>query len=190
MIRIASVLERIVTFCGQLAAWAGVALVLVTMADVITREFTQSSWETLRNFSEWQQAAFGSTRLQELEWHLHTVLFLPCLGWAYVKGAHVRIDIFRERCSERTKAWIEIAGILLFLLPFCALTLWFGIDFAASSLTQHESSASAGGLGHRWIIKAVLPAGLLLLTLAGIARLLTSATQLASSSKDSPARDR
>ena len=190
MIRVASVLERTVVFCGRLAAWAGVALVLVTMADVITREFTQSSWETLRKFSEWQQAAFGSTRLQELEWHLHTILFLPCLGWAYVTGAHVRIDIFRERCSARTKAWIEIVGILLFLLPFTALVVWFGIDFAASSLAQHESSASAGGLGNRWIIKAVLPAGLLLLMLAGIARLLTSAAQLAGSAKDSRARDR
>lgn len=178
MIRVATALERIVCACGRLAAWAGVALVLVTMADVVTREFTQSSWEALRSFSEWQQNAFGSTKLQELEWHLHTMLFLLCLGWAYVKGAHVRIDIFRERCSERTKARIEIAGILLLLLPFTGLVVWFGIDFTASSLAQHESSASAGGLSHRWLIKVVLPVGLLLLMLAGIARLLRCAAQL------------
>ena len=186
MIRVGAALERIVTFCGRLAAWAGVALVLVTIIDVITREFAQSSWDTLRDFSEWQQSAFGSTKLQELEWHLHTILFLLCLGWAYVKGSHVRIDIFRERCSERTRCWIEIAGILLFLLPFTVLVVWFGIDFTASSLAQHESSASAGGLGHRWIIKAVLPAGLFLLMLAGIARLLSCVAKLTGA----PERDR
>jgi len=191
MTRVATVLERIVCACGRLAAWAGVALVLVTMADVVTREFTQSSWGTLRSFSEWQQNAFGSTKLQELEWHLHTILFLLCLGWAYVKGAHVRIDVLREQFSERARSWIEISGILLFLLPFTGLVVWFGLDFTASSLAQHESSASAGGLGHRWIIKAILPAGLFLLMLAGIARLLSCIAQLTGSNMGRAAdRDR
>jgi TRAP-type mannitol/chloroaromatic compound transport system permease small subunit len=178
MMRLAATIERFVTICGRIAAWACVALIFVTMFDVITREFSQSSWGPLRGFSAWQQTEFGSTRLQELEWHLHTVLFLLCLGWAYVKGAHVRIDVLRDRLGRRAREWIEAIGVILLLLPFAALVFWYGIDFTATSYAQNEASASGGGLSHRWIIKAMLPAGLLLLMLAGIARLLVCITRL------------
>ncbi len=177
--RLAALLERCVTVCGRIAAWAGVALIFVTMFDVVTREMTQSSWSALRAFSAWQQTEFGSTKLQELEWHFHAMLFLLCLGWAYVKGAHVRVDVLRERFSERTRDWIEATGILLFLLPFAALVVWYGIDFAATSFAQNEASASGGGLAHRWVVKAILPAGLFLLMLAGIARFLSCLARLA-----------
>lgn len=178
MTRLAAAFERVVSACGRAAAWAGVALILVTMFDVATREFTRSSWESLRAFSAWQQANFGSTMLQELEWHLHTVLFTLCIGWAYVKGAHVRIEVLSGRLGERTRTWIEAAGIVLFLLPFYALVAWYGVDFAATSFAQNESSASAGGLGHRWIVKAALPAGMALVLMAGIARLIGCVARL------------
>lgn len=177
--RLASKIENAVVLTGRIAAWAGLFLVLITVFDVVTRNFSQSSSEFLRNLSSAQQVWFGSTLLQELEWHLHTILFLFCLGYAYIKGAHIRIDVFRDKFSVSTKAWIEIAGILLFLLPFCILVITFGIDFATSSYQQHEGSASGGGLPHRWVIKATLPAGLILLALSGVAVLLKKIAALA-----------
>ncbi|MBT5049138.1 MAG: TRAP transporter small permease subunit [Rhodospirillaceae bacterium] len=169
---IARALDRIIMRIGRLAGWAGLALVLVTIFDVVTRNMSQAPWEFLRRASEIQQAIFGSTQLQELEWHLHTVLFLLCLGYAYVKGAHVRIDLIRGRLSERPRAWIEIIGIGLFLVPFCGLVMVYGMEFALSSFQQNEGSASGGGLPDRWIIKSVLPLGIGLLALAGIAQFL------------------
>ena len=165
------IIRRFVEGTGRIAAWAGLALVLVTVFDVITRNFSQSDWGLLRDAVAEQQAWLGSTRLQELEWHLHTVLFAFCLGWAYLAGAHVRIDVVRDRLPARARAWIEIAGIALLLLPFCALTIHFSLDFVARSFAQGEGSASAAGLPHRWIVKSALPLGFALLALAGIARL-------------------
>jgi TRAP-type mannitol/chloroaromatic compound transport system permease small subunit len=176
--RVADALDRVVVAVGQVAAWAGLALVLVTVFDVATRNLSQSSWEALRRFSETQQRVFGSTMLQDLEWHLHAVLFLFCLGYAYVKGAHVRIDILSERLPARARRWIEIAGICLFLLPFCALVTVYGVEFAAASFVQDEGSASGGGLPHRWLIKSALPLGILLLAASGIAALLHRVTEL------------
>jgi TRAP-type mannitol/chloroaromatic compound transport system permease small subunit len=170
--RVSAALDKFVVGIGRGAACAGLLLVLVTITDVFLRTLTQSSWEILREFSAAQQKIFGSTQLQELEWHLHTVLFMFCLGYAYIKGAHVRIDLVRERLGPRTRAVIEIIGIVFLLLPFCALIITYGIDFVAASFSQHEGSASGGGLGHRWIIKATLPAGIALLALSGIASLL------------------
>ena len=169
---IARSLDTMVVRIGRLAAWAGLLLVLVTMFDVVTRNMSQAPWEFLRSASAAQQRIFGSTQLQELEWHVHTVLFLFCLGYAYVKGAHVRIDLIRERLSARTRGWIEIIGILLFLLPFCGLMMVHGTEFALSSFEQHEGSASGGGLPDRWIIKSALPLGIGLLAVSGVAQLL------------------
>ncbi|MDE0718889.1 MAG: TRAP transporter small permease subunit, partial [Rhodospirillaceae bacterium] len=58
---------------------------IVIIFDVVSRRFF----------------VLGSTKLQELEWHLHTVLFIFCLGYAFLPNAHVRIDLFRSRISNR-----------------------------------------------------------------------------------------
>lgn len=170
--RIADALDGLVVGIGRAAAWAVVALILVTVFDVITRNFSQSGFEAVRDLIALQQRWFGSTRLQELEWHLHTVLFAFCLGFAYLRGAHVRIDLVRDRLGDRARWWIEAAGVILLLLPFAAVLIYFTTDFAALSFAQNEVSASGAGLGGRWIIKAALPAGFVLLAAAGVTVLL------------------
>lgn len=169
--KIGAAVAAVVAAAGRIAAWAGLALVLVTVFDVATRNLSQSGVAAMRDLAAIQQAWIGSTKLQELEWHLHTVLFTFCLGWAYLRGAHVRIEVVRDRLAPRLRAWIEIAGIAVFLLPFCTLLFHFSLDFVARSFVQGEGSATASGLAHRWIIKSALPAGAALLALAGIARL-------------------
>lgn len=162
LVRVSEWLDRVVVKIGKVAAWAGLALIAVTIFDVVTRRFL----------------VLGSTKLQELEWHFHVILFAFCLGYAYLKDAHVRIDLLRERLSERAQWWIEVAGCLLFLLPFCALVVWYGIDFTHRSFSTSEVSAAATGLTHRWIIKSAIPIGFALLGLAGIAILLRKIVEL------------
>jgi len=146
-------IDVLLTRIAKVAAWAGVLLIAVTMFDVVTRRFF----------------VLGSTKLQELEWHLHVVLFGFLIGYAYLKDAHVRIDLVRERLSERTQWWIELAGCCLFLIPYCTLVVYYSTEFTYYSWNVDEISASATGLSHRWIIKLVIPLGFSLLGLAGIA---------------------
>ena len=153
---IASGLSRFVIAIGKAGAWACVALIVVILSDVILRRYF----------------VIGSTKLQELEWHLHGILFLLTLGFAYLHGAHVRIELFREKWSARTKAWVELAGIIVFLLPFTLTAIWFGLDYVKMSYLNQEVSASLTGLPYRWLIKSMLVAGLGLLTLAGISQAL------------------
>jgi len=162
LIRVSDGLDRVIIKIGKIAAWAGLALILVTIFDVVTRRFF----------------VLGSTKLQEAEWHLHTILFVFCLGYAYLKDAHVRIDLVRENLNERTQWWLEILGCLFFLLPFCGLVIWFGIDFVERAYSTNEISASATGLTHRWLIKSTIPLGFTLLALAGIAILLRKVVEL------------
>ncbi|MDH3476027.1 MAG: TRAP transporter small permease subunit [Rhodospirillales bacterium] len=160
--KISDQLDRIITRIAQVAAWAGLALIAVTIFDVVTRRFL----------------VLGSTKLQELEWHFHVVLFVFCLGFAYLKDSHVRIDLVRERLSERARWWIELLGCLLFLIPYCILVVYFSYDFTLRSFGTDEISASATGLTHRWIIKAAIPIGFSLLGLAGLAVVLRKVVEL------------
>ncbi len=162
LVRISESIDRLLGWVARIAAWAGVILIATTIFDIITRRFF----------------VLGSTKIQEFEWHMHVVLFAFLIGYAYLKDAHVRIDLIRERMSERTQWWIELAGCLLFLLPYCALVVYFSYDFAVRSFDNNEISASATGLTHRWIIKSVIPIGFGMLGLAGIAVVLRKIVEL------------
>lgn len=141
--------------CRWFAALCGMLLLIlaaVILYDVIGRRFF----------------ATGSFKLQELEWHLHGAIAVLGFGYAYLKDAHVRIDIFVGKLGERRRVWLELFGILLFLLPFMALLLWFGYDFAERSFLRGETSNGGVGLSHRWIIKSTIPLAALLTILGGL----------------------
>jgi TRAP-type mannitol/chloroaromatic compound transport system permease small subunit len=152
LVGLANVIDRIISGIGRTVTWLALALIAVIVFDVITRRFL----------------VLGSTKLQELEWHIHTLLFMFCVGWAYLADAHVRIDLVRQHMSERTQQWIEFFGCLLFAVPYTAIMFYLSIDFAYSSFVQGEISSAGTGLAHRWIIKACLGLGLVLLLLASV----------------------
>ena len=84
----------------------------------------------------------------------------------------------RERLSERTQWWIELLGCLLFLIPYALLVLYFSTDWWWRSFAADEGSSSATGLPNRWIIKAAMPIGFTLLSLAGLAVALRKIVEL------------
>jgi TRAP-type mannitol/chloroaromatic compound transport system permease small subunit len=160
--KISDGLERFVSFIGRAAGWVIFLLIGVTIFDVVTRRFL----------------VLGSTKLQELEWHFHVILFICCLGFALFRDAHVRIEILRSKFDTRQQHWVEFLGTLILLLPFCGLVIYFGTLYTIDSFVDNETSASATGLGYRWLIKMFLPFGFLLLALGGIATIFKSAIKL------------
>jgi len=114
----------------------------------------------------------GRIELEELQWHLYSIGFLLGLSYAYQADTHIRVDVLHERMKPATQAWVELYGILLFLLPFIALVLIYGVPFVMSSFALSEISPSPGGLPLRWLIKAFLPIGFALLLLATLSRLM------------------
>ena len=160
-------ITRLIEWIGRMAALLALPLMLVIVYDIISRKLL-GIYPALSG-SIWH---ISSTKLQEMEWHLHAVLFLLCLGYAYLRDRHVRIELVRERFSPDLRAAIELLGCLLFLLPYCYLVISFGIDFAARAYHSGEVSAALTGLPHRWLIKAMLPLGFSILALAAMATVL------------------
>lgn len=118
--------------------------------------------------------AFGEGRIEfeELQWHLYAVGFLVGIATGVASDVHVRVDVLRERFRPRTRAWIELYGLLLLLLPFVVLVLVYSVPFVALAFASGEVSVSAGGLPYRWAIKGALAAAFALLGLAAVSRLL------------------
>lgn len=160
--RISLGLAAVVDTIGKLVAWLAIPLMLIILYDVITRKylgFDPGFMDSVLNV--------GSTKLQESQWHIHSVLFLLTLGFVYTQNKQVRVELIREKLAPRTRAWIEVFGCLLFLIPYCIFIIWYGYTFAERSFMMGEGSAAQTGLSYRWIIKATLPFGFLLLALAG-----------------------
>jgi TRAP-type mannitol/chloroaromatic compound transport system permease small subunit len=164
-IRISDGLRAFVDFVGKWACWLILPLIFVTVFDVIARKMIWIQIWLVENLGR----IFESTLLQELEWHFHTALFALVLGYGYIYNTHVRVDLVREHLSFRKKAWLELIGLTFFLLPYCAIVIYFAYIYAYDSWAIHEISASQVGLTHRWIIKSVLVFGLGVAVISGIA---------------------
>lgn len=144
-------LRRLLGAVEAVVAWACIApalimlplLIAISVYDIIGRQFFNT----------------GSTRLQELEWHLFVGLVLASIGYAYLRDAHVRIDVLRDRASDRTKATVEALGYVVALVPFCLVVIVYGIDLAWLAFKSGERSRAAMGLPMRWIIKSAPPLG-------------------------------
>jgi TRAP-type mannitol/chloroaromatic compound transport system permease small subunit len=97
-----------------------------------------------------------SIGMQELEWHLYSMVFLFGVAYTLRADGHVRVDVIYERLSVKKRAVIDILGTLLFLWPFCFLVAGYGIGFAYEAFDIGEKSGDPGGLPHRWIIKSMI----------------------------------
>ncbi|MBM3406617.1 MAG: TRAP transporter small permease subunit [Betaproteobacteria bacterium] len=144
LLRLADLIEGLLRRIADAGAWAFIACIVTIAFDVVTRKFG------------FQLPGLGSTRLQELEWHLHGVLFCTWLGYAYIRNAHVRIDVFTSHLAERKKLWLELVGCLLFAIPYLWVATPYSYDFFMVSLMQNESSDAPTGLPYRWVVKFFL----------------------------------
>lgn len=144
--------QRVTQLCGALAGMAMILLLLNVFYDVVMRY------------------AFNdvSIGMQELEWHLFSCVFLLGIPYAMQRDGHVRVDIFYERWADRTKAWINLAGAVFFILPFIILVSYYAYSFTLEAYELGEGSGDPGGLPHRWIIKSVIPISFILMGFAGL----------------------
>jgi TRAP-type mannitol/chloroaromatic compound transport system permease small subunit len=144
LLKFAALVEAVLKRIADAGAWAFIACIVVITFDVISRKMG------------FQIPGLGSTRLQELEWHLHGILFCTWLGYAYIRNAHVRIDVFTGGMSPRRKLWLELGCCLVFALPYLWVALPYALDFFMVSLRQNESSDAPTGLLYRWVVKFFL----------------------------------
>lgn len=139
---------------GKATAWIVLAMVILVSYDVTMRYFFRS----------------GSIALQELEWHFFSIIFLIGGSYTLKHDGHVRLDLFyRSRfMNDLRRAWLNLLGGLVILIPFCILIIVSSWPFLSQSFTYMEGSPDPGGLPYRWVLKSAIPIGFLLLLIHGI----------------------
>jgi len=125
----------------------------------------------------------GSVALQELEWHLFALVFLFGAAYTLKHDGHVRVDIFYQSrwMNDRRRAYIDLFGTLFLLIPFCVLIIVSSGPFVGNAFAMGEGSPDPGGLPYRFLLKAAIPAGFVLLILQGVAQMLRAIVILTNS---------
>lgn len=133
---------------GRAVSWLTLIMVLVTFLIVVLRYVFNLGWIALQESVVW----------------MYALVFLLGAAYTLKHDAHVRVDIIYQRCSRTTRAWIDLFGTLLLLLPVCGLVLWSSWEYVTNSWAMGEGSREAGGLPGLYVLKsAILLMGLLLL---------------------------
>lgn len=137
---------------GKGVSWLSFSLVILVVFDVLMRYVFKRSF----------------VAVQEAEWHIFALFFLIGGGYTLLKDSHVRVDIFYQRMSARVQAWINLIGVLFFLLPGCYLVMKTSSKFAWTSWLVREASADPGGLPARYLLKGVVALAFLLIAIQGV----------------------
>lgn len=99
----------------------------------------------------------SSVGMQEMEWHLFSMVILFGMGFGLRHEGHVRVDFVFDRLSDKKKALINILGTLFMLTPLALLILAGSFGYVNDAYISGEISEDPGGLPYRWIIKSMIP---------------------------------
>ena len=155
-------LNTLVRWLGTLSAWLTFAMVLVTVLIVVLR----------------YALGTGAIALQESVVYAHAIVVALGLAYTLQTDGHVRVDLFYARFSEQTKAWVDLIGHCLFLLPVCIAIAYLSIDYVSASWAILEGSPEVGGLPAIYLLKTLIPVSAVLLVLQGLALIATTVARL------------
>ncbi len=155
LMRIARSIDLLNGAIGKLAMWLILAATLISAGNAISRKAFNLS----------------SNAFLEIQWYLFGAVFMLGGGYAFLRNAHVRIDVLSSRLSARARNWIDVLGIVVFLFPLCYMLASMGWPVFARAWASGEVSSSAGGL-IRWPVYGLIPLGFALLALQGASELI------------------
>jgi TRAP-type mannitol/chloroaromatic compound transport system permease small subunit len=159
-----NLIERFSDLSGRFTAWLTLFMVAITFFIVVLRYLFDAGFIWLQEALVW----------------MHATVFMVGAAYTLQHEGHVRVDVFYRDMNARRKAWVDLLGVLLFLLPVCFFLAWKSYDFTMTSWEMHEASRESGGLPYPFlpIVKSVLVIMPLTVAAQGISMLIRSITVL------------
>ena len=182
-------LNKFIDIIGWICVVAMLLMVLNVFIDVFIRYIVVDALKAINLYS-WYNEHFswlGGVGMQELEWHFFSVMFLFGLGYTLRENGHVRVDVFYDNFSKKTQALINIAGALIFTIPFSLVVLLgdgivgqgfefndgeAALGFFLESWRNEENIGDPGSLPRLWPVKLVLPVAFFFLLISCVAVIL------------------
>jgi TRAP-type mannitol/chloroaromatic compound transport system permease small subunit len=155
LLTLSRLIDRCTAWVGRWVAWLVLAAVLISALNAAVRK--------LFNYS--------SNAYLEIQWYLFAAVFLLAAGYTLMRQEHVKIDVISGRFTKRTQIWIDIVGLVFFVLPLVYAVIRLSAPLALRAYEMNEYSSNAGGL-IRWPVFALLPLGFALLGVQAISELI------------------
>ena len=155
LLALSRAIDAITERVGRLVYWLVLIVVLISAANATVRKAFD----------------YSSNAYLEVQWYLFSVIFLFGAGYTLLRNEHVRIDIIQGRLSPRAQNWIDVFGIVLFLMPMSLIIMWLSWPLFVDSYVRHEVSTNAGGLTI-WPARLMVPVGFALLIVQGLSELI------------------
>ena len=155
LLRFSALIDALNDGIGRVVYWLVLAAVLVSSVNATMRyafDISSNAW-------------------LELQWYLFGAVFLLCAGYTLRHNEHIRIDVLTGRLSRRAQSWIDVFGILFFLLPMALIIMWLSWPIFVNAYVHNEISGNAGGLV-RWPARLFIPVGFFLLAIQGLSELI------------------
>ena len=155
LLKLSRQIDALTERIGKSSIWLVLIVVLVSAGNALMR-YTIN---------------YSSNSLLEIQWYLFGMIFLCCAGFTLLRNEHVRIDLISAKFSKRGQTWIDIFGIIFFLMPMAFAIMILSWPVFINALQSSEMSNSSGGL-IVWPARLMIPAGFLLLILQGCSELI------------------
>jgi len=140
---------------GNLAQWAAILACAISAGNAFIRygfDISSNAW-------------------LEIQWYLFAACVMLGASQVLRLNEHVRVDILYGKLSARGKVWVDLLGLIFFLLPAMGVLLWYAGPLFLSMYRSGEMSSNAGGL-IRWPAMLMLPLGFGLVLLQGLAEII------------------
>ncbi len=151
-------IDRLSEQIGITISWLNLVMVTVTALIVILRYVFNLGWISM----------------QESVTYMHSFVFMLGAAYTLKHDGHVRVDIFYHRFRRSTRAWIDLFGTLLLLMPVCIFILWSSWSYVYNSWLIFEGSREAGGLPAVYLLKTSILLMAALLVLQGVSLILSN----------------
>lgn len=165
LLRLSTGIDRLNDRIGSAVGWT------IPLAVMIAAVYALARFLFADTDIGWIDAVFNqrSNAWFEIQWYLFAAVVLFASSTTLRRNEHVRIDVLADRLSVRARCWIELFGIVLFLLPLCGVILLYGTPYALLSIRSQEIN-NAGGLP-TWPAKTMIVLGFAALALQGLSEL-------------------
>jgi TRAP-type mannitol/chloroaromatic compound transport system permease small subunit len=154
LLQLSRLIDGLSEAVGRAAIWLVLVVVIISAGNAVSRFAFNLS----------------SNAMLEIQWYIFSAIFLFCAAYVLKKNEHIRIDVIAGRLSERKQNWIDVFGILVFLLPMVIMTMTLSWPVFMNAWHSGETSANPGGL-IRWPVRLLMPVGFFLLLLQGLSEL-------------------
>ena len=155
LIAYSKIVDRINEFVGTWVKWLILGSVLVSAGNATSR----------------YALGMASNAWLELQWYFFAAVYMLAAGYTLKRNEHVRIDLVSSRLSPRSRNWIDVVGMFVFVMPTTLYICLESIPNFWESVLNQEVSQNAGGL-IRWPLRILVPLGFGLLFLQATSELI------------------